>query len=261
MSPKKIKTVHTVYGILLGALALALGICFILGCLDIYSSGPRQFSRENVASRFSGFAFLAYAFMALTVAGFVLNLALPLPKTKKKPSPDLADRLSRISDRCNFESFSAEVSFKIKKERQKRAILISCVAAHYTAALVISLVFILRFGTLKNIELQALVLILALALPFSFSIFASFSCKKSRETELSLINAARAADPGVFLPEPKLTGMRKFFKENGKKISIAVKCTVILAGIVLTVIGIVTGGIEELLGNAVRLCQSCVGIG
>ena len=261
MSKEKIRLLHIIYAILLGLLAIALGICFILGCLRIYGSGPRPFSREVISTEFSRFAILAYAFLGLTLAGFLLNLILPLDKGKNPSRPDQSDRLSRLRQTVNFESFSSEVSFVIKKERVRRVILIAGTSLLYFAAFAVSLTFILTKGTSENVIEQMLMMLAALAVPFAFSVFAAYFCQKSVKNEISVMRAALAKDPSLKLSEPRLGKFRTFLKANGKKISLAVRLTVLAAGVALTVIGIVTGGIEELLGNAIKLCKSCVGIG
>jgi hypothetical protein len=261
MSKEKIRLLHIIYAILLGLLAAALGICFILGCLRIYGSGSRPFSREVIAAEFSRFALLAYAFLGLTVAGFVLNLVLPLERGKEKARPDQNHRLSRLVQTADFESFPSEVSFSIKKERVRRVLLISVASLLYLAAFVASSVFILTGGSSENVITQMLMLVATLAVPFFFSVFVTYFCQKSVKNEAAAIRSALAEDPSLKLGEPKLGTLRAFFKNNGKRIALAVRLTLIAAGIVLTVAGIGTGGIEELLGNAIKLCKSCVGIG
>ncbi len=94
-----------IYGILLGIVIVIAGICLMAGCLSIYNSGDRPYSREIVAEVFSKIAVPVYLCLAMTILGFVLDAILSpekeTPKAKKAhvskdaelPNPDDTKKL------------------------------------------------------------------------------------------------------------------------------------------------------------------------
>ena len=95
MSTKTKGRIHLVYGICLGALIVAVGVCFALSCLSIYESGDSPFTRESISAHFSRIAVPTWLCILGVIGGGVLSLALPLEGAKVKSRRDPEAALSK----------------------------------------------------------------------------------------------------------------------------------------------------------------------
>ena len=96
MSEKTKQLIHTVYGIVVGILILAIGVAFVLSCLDIYHSGDRPCSRDAVGAHFRAISIPVYITLAAILGGILLSLALPIERQKPKAMRDDNASLVRL---------------------------------------------------------------------------------------------------------------------------------------------------------------------
>jgi hypothetical protein len=77
MSRKTRERIHLIYGSVLAALIVAVGVCLALSCLSIYKSGESPFTRESIAAHFDRFEPLVYVMLAGILGGVLLAWLFP----------------------------------------------------------------------------------------------------------------------------------------------------------------------------------------
>lgn len=82
MSSDKSQKIRLIYEWLTAALLFLTAAALIVGCVSIYLSGEKPFSRDAVASVFSRIDLLVYATLIFVVGGFIIALFVDLPKKK-----------------------------------------------------------------------------------------------------------------------------------------------------------------------------------
>jgi len=101
MTKENVLRFYRIYKILLSAVIVIAGICFIAGCISIYLSGDSPYSREIVAETFGKIAIPVYLCLVMTIIGFILDIVLPAEckadnkkNTSKRVKPTEALKLS-----------------------------------------------------------------------------------------------------------------------------------------------------------------------
>lgn len=82
MSSDRSQKIRLIYEWLTAALLVLTAAAFIIGCVSIYLSGEKPFSREAVAEVFARFDVLVYVTLAFAVGGFFVCLFTDQPKNK-----------------------------------------------------------------------------------------------------------------------------------------------------------------------------------
>lgn len=276
MPEEKKKKIHLFYAIALGALTVIVGALFIISCISIYKSGERPFTRDSIGEAFYKIAAPVFIFIAAIIGGAVLNIALPLGK-KFRSSPNEDYTLKILRKKCPIESVSKARGEAIAKERKKRAILIISSVIFYTGMLIYPIIYV--FST-KNFPaadinaeiLTAVVTILGfLALPFASTLVISYVFKASKIKEAEEIKAAISECKSGAVTDFYVTRdtsfakflkkLHNFFSENKKTLLFDFKVIIILVGILFIILGILNGGVGDVLQKAVRICTECIGMG
>ena len=99
MSQETKKRIHLIYGIVLTAVTIFAGLCFIAACCNIYFTGvandvPQIYTRAIVAENFGKIAIPVYFCLAMVIGSFILHLALPLEKKKLGTSDRFNDSVA-----------------------------------------------------------------------------------------------------------------------------------------------------------------------
>ncbi len=206
MSKETVKRIHLIYGIVLSVLIVAVGICFITSCIDIYNSGEQAFSRESVAAHFQKIAIPVYVCIGALVAGIILAIALPLEKTAPKGKIDPKLTLARLSRRLDTEACGEKVLAMIAKQHKFRAI-VKTVAAVLCVACAVPVVLYLfdpyNIGT-ENINHDIFSAMLFTVCFFLDAVIVCFAAGKlldlSVDTETQIVKAAIAKGYACRLP-------------------------------------------------------------
>ena len=239
------KYIHRIYGIVLSVVAVIAGVCLIAACISINSIGDRPFSAEAVKTAFATIAIPVYLCVALVIGGFILDGFLAKPTEKSIVPKQHAAMLEKY--------YRNDPSLKNSRGRKNRLI-------HRSIALgllVIGSVVFLSYGlnganfdthditnSMKN---AMFVLLPCMAVPFGYAVFAAYYAKVSMARELdALRNAGATPDRSLAPVDRRLLWIR---------------WAILGIGIVLLVVGFVSGGTEDVLTKAVNICTECVGLG
>ena len=104
MTKENMERFHRTYNLLYSIVLIIAGICLIAGCLCIYFSGDHSYSREIVASTFSGIAFPVYLCVAMTFINIVWGIISPIDYDKKP----VVKKRAKQSDDSNKEETNLE---------------------------------------------------------------------------------------------------------------------------------------------------------
>lgn len=281
MSKESLKKVHLIYGIVLGLLLCVVGVLFIVMCLDIYHSGPSPFTRQSVYEHFSKISVFAYIFIALSIGGVVLNIVAPLEKERLKGAANDGLVLNRLSRK--LKSLSPYGSEKIEKQRALRLVLIIISIILVIGASVASLVHVLNTYDASSADINgevtraALTVLRYFIVPFAYLTVTAFVCKSSVKKELEIVKnelknpktgdtvAENDKNAGTFTKlSYELCDTAKRISEPKKwhkYLSIGIKCLVGCVAIAFIIIGVINGGMSDVVTKAINICTECIGMG
>lgn len=104
MPQDKVKRIHLIYGIVASVLIVALGVVLIIACRDIYTSGPRPYTRATIGGKLQDMTALLVLNLVAIVGGIVLNIALPLPRAKTKAVRDEMVTMQKLAAKAGTPS-------------------------------------------------------------------------------------------------------------------------------------------------------------
>ena len=252
MTQKTIKRVHQCYSWILAALITAVGVLCILGCLDIYTSGPRPYSAEAISIAFHRICIPVYIAILVILGGILLNLLLPAEQTRSK-SPS---RPEALLERLKIKTGILEIS---KKSIRNRRILRISTAVLYVLLMVYPLVYVLNPAhfTVSNLNRDIIRAVLIILLPAALGLLLCGACQvlvnASLKREIALYKQAMASGQKASFPthrSPPLSHRLQY-----------VRVGILLLAAILIVLGIFNGGVDDVLKKAIAICTECIGLG
>ena len=266
MSTKTKGRIHLVYGICLGAMIVAVGVCFALSCLSIYESGDSPFTRESISVHFSRIAVPTYICIAGVIGGAILSLALPVDGGKVKSRRDPEAALSKLAARLDLSGCDEAVAVSIRRERKwRRAVtVILWVLAGIT--LVPALMWCVDPAHFSiedlntDIKTAALFILPCTAVSLGLLTGERLLRHASVARETATVKAALAAVKGG-APAPKNGKSDKKNWASDPRFVWGVRGAILVVGIVFIVLGVRNGGMADVLGKAIRICTECIGLG
>lgn len=259
MKKENIVRFQRIYGILLSISIILAGICLIAGCLTIYFTGERTYSREIVAETFSSIAIPVYICLVLTILGFVLEVILPSQVQKIKPQKEYTHILNRLIAKKDMSRCNEVLLDSINKERKNRKIHVTVRTLLLCITSIIFLSYALNGNHFHQSEITTSmihamwVLIPCMAIPFGYAIFTVYYNEKSMQRELELLKQVPAIETTT--EHSQASGGVSKKKEN------LLRYALLLIGIVILVYGFVSGGTVDVLTKAINICTECIGLG
>ena len=252
MTQDKIKRIHRWYGWVLAAVLAALGVLFILSCLNIYTSGPRPYSAEAIALRFQRIAIPVFIAVAGVIGGIALNILLPLEQRRSKVISSPQDIMLRLRRKADIPP--------VKKEIRLRKALRIGTALCFTALMVYPLVYFLTPENFSVSELNADIIraVLVALIPAAIGLALCWICR-------TLVNSSFQREAAAY-KQALAEGHRAASaaipsKECSCKLIRAVRITVIVCAFIFIILGIFNGGAEDVLKKAIAICTECIGLG
>lgn len=255
MPQEKIKKIHLIYGCIAAVLIIALGIALILSCLDIYNSGARPYTPESIGSRFQRISVLAYGCIVIAVGGIILGLVLPSEEKKTKPAKDelaLLEKAKAKAGCCPIEA---------KAEQNKRLYLRIGTAVIFAALMVFPAIYFsnpahftitaLNDDIAKAVTIALVPAAIGLLLCFVCSLLESKSIAK--ETDIYKRASAENKDHKTDSTEPAA--------KNSFNWILMIRCSILVLAVYLIVMGVLNGGMKDVLDKAVAICTECIGLG
>lgn len=257
MNKETLRRLRLVSGIILTVAIVAAGVCLITACLGIYLSGGDQiYTPEKVAHGFSVIAVPVYLCLALTLAGFILELFLPFQKKKRKAEKNPAVTLDRLLSKRNVENCDPGLKAQIlslRKNRSRDKIITMAVLA------VCSIGFLFYGANPANFHQSEIngsmakavvILLCCLAIPFGCALGSTYRAKNSLQKEIELVRQIPAGE--TVPPAP--------VKDYTKLLMIA-RWALVCVAVAILVYGFFAGGTADVLTKAKNICTECVGLG
>ena len=256
MANQSAAKLRRIFGIALSVMLVISGICLIWGCCSIYFTGEGKFSRDIVAEAFSPIAIPVYLTLALTVAGWILDLFLPAEKQKKAVEVNHALILQRLHEKTDLSQCDIELAAAVKKEQKNR----KCHKAVSILLLVLGTALFLPYGLngsnyhqreITDSLVAALYLLIpCMAVPFGYGIFTAYFCRASIRREIQLLKQAGANRSPAPAAEAKCCKAGTYLRYGFLVLAIAI-----------LVYGYFAGGTADVLTKAINICTECVGLG
>lgn len=262
MSEKTIQRIGFVFSIVTSLLLVITGVLLMIACKSIYDMGNRPFTVENISAKFSKIDVVVY----ITLAAVVINGVLSLISAKKKaPQKTVVHKdklLSKLEARLDVNSCDQNTLAAIKKEKKLRIAAFCTAAFICIAAISVVLVYALDFSHFNDDYNQSVIALTAFTLPIffiaagtGFAMCLVSSASIDRQTALvksAIANGAKADT----LPADSKKGCKK-----GARTILGVRLGVVAVALVFIVLGIVNGGMADVLSKAINICTECIGLG
>lgn len=261
MNLEKGKQIHRIYGAVLSVLLLVLGVCLIVSCWQIYQSGDAPFTRESIGEQFSKIAIPVWISVAAIVIGAVLTLVFPIETPRLRGQKERCRDVEKMRERVDFSRCKPIVRQQVRVEHALRTmlcvegVLISLASAMPFLAYLFK---VSNFTEALNDSVKGAVLasIPFLAVTLIVTLLVQLFKSESLWWEMKLLKAAVAAG-AVRRSESKVSAVQK---ECGRKLLI-VRLVILAVAVTLIVLGILNGGMRDVLGKAIKICTECIGLG
>ena len=269
MTEKRIKLVHLLYGIMLSLLLVALGVCFIMSCLDIYKSAENApFTPEAISSHFKALIIPSALCVLAIIGGACINIFLPTEEGKLRANIQDKHIIKNLEKRINYKEAPKELVAVVKSQRSFRIafLVITYLNAIFNGAYM--LVYIFTSGIIDAVpdDFGSFFPLVATALSYAiipifvivvYLIFASFTYSKELEAVRAIVEYnAKKGNPVSIIEEKPC-----FFKKHKKALLITLRCVILVAAISLIIVSIFFDDLKEvasLAGDSV--CAGCIGL-
>ncbi len=259
--------IHLIYGIVLSAVAVVAGICFIVSAYNIYqagkAAGTQPYTTETVAAAFSAIAVPVYICLALVLGGMVLAVVLPQEKKKAVPEKNLPLILERLQAKTDLSACDEALRQSIARQVQLRKALgwVSSILLAAGSGLFLSYACdggnwpaVTEAAKINESMVKAVfAMAICLAPAFISFVITAFCCRRSYTKQVELMRQANAQAP--------IQGNKPEAKAEKETVVNIVRYGVLVLSVVLIVFGACTGGTADVLSKAAAICTECVGLG
>lgn len=257
MSEVKKQRIQLIAGCVVSVLLVASGIALMLSCIGIYRAGARPFTREAIGAAYARIAVLLWVTVGASVAALVLRVAFPTRKKPRRARTEHRAILSRLVERLPMECDPA-VWEEIDAERRLRRLLrAACIALSILFSVPsANYVFNPRhYGERYNATVVAACLWILPAVLASLGVWIVFSFAEDYSYRRELASVKRAMAGGTPRPAPREK------REKGTTLVLVLRIVIAVAALVLLIVGIVNGGMADVLSKAINICTECIGLG
>ena len=277
MSEKSIKRVHLIYGIVLSALLVTVAVLFAVMCVDIFNETGEigVFTPERISLRFAKISVWVYTTVALIIIGGIFNTLYPLENKSLKGTVCNGIVLKRLYGK--LKGLSPEAGDKIERERILRFAMIIASLVFIIFASLGSFIYLCgNFDANATINSEVaggwLDVLYFFVGPFLYLILTAYVCKRSIKRELDIVkgefknSSADAEDnKGTFtrITDDIHQTVQKANepKKWHKTFSLVAKITLACLVVVFIIVGIVNGGMDDVVAKANKICSECIGLG
>ena len=239
---------------------ICLGLVFIICATHLYfTGGENPFSRESVGRYLIILSIPSFITIALAVGGFIFAYINKVKDDEFIPRTNL-ELLESFKSRFDFESFNAKTKYEVILLKNFRdfisviAIIVSILCP------VLILDYFLFIGDFSNVNLNKEILsALAFVIPLSIigaaiHIPKIYIVESSAKKELILLKTS-VKEHGASAIDKKADTQKKI-----DAVAIT-RYAIVAVAMVLVIVGVMNGGMADVLGKAVRICTECIGLG
>lgn len=256
--------INKIYTISITVLSVIVGLIFILCAYSIYYKGLEirveqpnyQIYNEEILGKYLIFAFIPFIlWVLLIIGGVIISHLFPL-NTKKKFKVDELETYYKLSKRIPKYDENYASQYKIinkEKNFRKIGLLITSILS------ILCMIYPARylfdkdnFAANKVIEAKLMALNVLPWIAFVFIIFAVYLVIYTNSIKKELVQ----------IKEILKTYKTKITKEE-KDYNLAINITrisVLVVGIVFVILGVINGGVNDVLQKAINICTECIGL-
>ena len=265
--------IHLVYDVVLSVVLVTLGILFICSCYSIYKSGQSPFTRASIAEAFSRIAIPTYLAISLVVIGVAINVAMPKEEEKLKGKRTLRVLVDALAKKVDLGALDGELKEKIEKERRLRALLGNIRIALVILSAILPLFVLLNPANFPaesgryNAEiLHGMLLYLVFLAPVTvfevaYVILTDISLKRENEALKEAIKTVGAAASSTVEEGLCVCRVKEYLLKNKKSVLLGVRIALVGCAVLFIALGIVNGGMADVLNKAIKICTECIGLG
>ena len=276
---KKNKLIRLLAASVSSIMIAILGVLYIISCIGIWRSGSSPFTRESIGDALMKLIVPSAITVALIIVSAVLFILFPVKEKKKKPT-DKKDVRGILAETIKLSECKTERAEAIIKEGNKRFVLRAVGVLILLFSLIYPIIYLLtpdNFGVTDvntDVLLAAMHIILSFIPLTAYCIVSSYVINTSYAKEIEILRIAIKEHStgdvnGLYCAESSdvkpfsaiFDRISTFFKKNNKVILTVTRCTVLLVGVVFVVVGILNGGMQDVLDKAVKICRECIGLG
>lgn len=272
MTEEKHCRLHTVYGILLSALCGLSGLSLIVSCILLYLSGDAPFTRASVTAALTAVAVPLVLCVLGVIFSAVVSIRFPMAAKRLRGAVKPSVLIDRLLLKLPREKCDTAFALSVMTERKKRflsLLLPSVISALFLIPVIVYFTDLSHF-TVENLNgdviAASLFILPFLAVSCLLFLAASFFCKASLDRELSLVKT-RISEPALenaVTVAPETLRKRNafaFLDTRDATVTLVVRVAVLAVAAVFIVLGVLNGGMNDVLEKAVRICTECIGLG
>ncbi len=267
------KILNTVFNITVSLMLAVSGVLFAVSCYLVYISEKKQmFTYESIGRAFDKIDIFVYITIAFVVAGAIIKFVFPKSEEKIKVPRRVKSLCIKLGKRADINGADECDRNKVISERKlRRALRISGVVIGVLEAL-LPLIYLLNPNTFPanngeyNSEiLHGMLLYLCMLAPLAiYGTVYYILTRRSYVREADILkklpkkNLKECAETA---PDGKISKFLKFCKDNEKPLILGARLAFLGCAFVFIVLGILNGGMRDVLIKAVNICAECIGLG
>lgn len=260
---KEEQKLKKIYRIVLACFTVIIGVLFLYQLLGIYfrEAVGDMYSREIVTKKLTEIIAPIIVWISLIVIGGVFWLSFP--DDEPKPARDDVYLLRRMKKRIPLfiDDDKKDIETKVIKEEEKvKKVKIIALCSIITFCIYFLIYMLLPSSftdkTYANEEVAKMLIFILpfLALTFGVNIFAKYYELSSAKRQLPLVKALTAGQKAVTETEV-INEKKEFLTIN------LIRLAVLLLGVTLITLGVLNGGMKDVLIKAINICTECIGLG
>ena len=271
------RRIHSIYGGILAALVLITAASFAVACYALYQTGGDDpFTYERIGAAFAKICVPIVLCLLGIIGGVIVNCRFPIPNKSPKAEPNARVLLKRMERKLDGCPCSEKTFHSIQAERRLRKICYAAAAVACLAAIAVCVfgavtVLANRIAEVKTslgsehqtpyIKAAALVVFPSSLIALGAILASVLIADRSIVRELALVKSALAEQPGGTVC---FTANRTPLAPTAQKrptVKWIVRIALLCVGVLFVVLGILNGGMADVLGKAIRICTECIGLG
>ena len=273
LSDKVKERIRIAYKVLISLSLVVTGLLFAWQCYSIYKSGSSPFTRESIAAAYSRISASVYVAVSLILIGVGLNIAMPEEKEKLRGIRTPATLVKSLAARIDFSVLSGEMTEKIYRERKLRSILSNVRIGLIVLTAILPLIYLLNPANFPAVSgeynaeiLHGMLVYLAFIAPLAiyevvYTVVSDASSKREYELLKEALKLNGKIDETMQEPVSAIGKVKAYFGENNEALTFVVRVAAVEFAIGFIIIGIINGGMADVLAKAIKICTECIGLG
>ncbi len=284
MSEKNIRLVHKVYSIAITVALVGIAILFLINGISLFSkNGDIMTSeaplsgeeiRELIGQRLLEMIVPIVIVVLLIILGVAIDIFIPEEKKENKVIRDSYRVLNIMLRKHKTSLYRRDVATSIHKERKFRLYFTLSGIALFLISIIYPLIYafskesVTASGNANQEVLTIMLLVLIFLIPtviYAFVIGILFDKSRLREYELIKCGVKKEDAEGDFISLTDYTVSGTISRFVSHDLSKALKLLFVgiiaLLSVLFIILGIINGGMADVLNKAVNICRECIGLG